>query len=162
MIKKLLADMQPRERQLVITAAALLVFFSAYLLLWQPYGGKRLQALRDNVAEQRATLAWMQQAALRAQQLRGGGVQAGNGQSLMTVVDQTAKNNDLSAAMKRIEPAGEHSVRVWIEQAPFDTLASWLDELNRRHGVHVELITLDREAGPGRVNARITLAGAGA
>jgi len=162
MIKKLLADMQPRERQLVIAAAVLLVFFSAYLLLWQPYGGKRLQALQVSVTEQRATLAWMQQAAVRAQQLRGGGVQAGSGQSLMTVVDQTAKKNDLSTAMKRIEPAGEHSVRVWIEQAPFDTLASWLDELNRSYSVHVQLITLDREAGPGRVNARITLEGAGA
>jgi general secretion pathway protein M len=159
MIKKLLADMQPRERQLVIAAAALLVLFIAYLLLWQPYGGKRLQALRDNVAEQRATLAWMQQAALRAQQLRGGGAQAGSGQSLMTVVDQTAKKNDLSAAMKRIEPAGDHSVRVWIEQASFDTLASWLNELNRSYSVHVQLITMDREAGPGRVNARITLEG---
>ncbi len=162
MIKKLLADMQPRERQLVIAAAALLVFFIAYLLLWQPFGGQRLQSLRDKVAEQRATLAWMQQAALRAQQLRGGAAQAGRGQSLMTVVDLTAKKNDLSAAMKRVEPAGDHSVRVWIEQAPFDTIAGWLDELNRNYSVHVDLITLDREAGPGRVNARITLTGAGA
>ncbi len=161
MIQKFLADMQPRERQLVVAAAALLVFFIAYLLLWQPFGGQRLQARRGKVTEQRATLAWMQQAAARAQQLRGG-VQAGRGQSLMTVVDQTAKNNNLRAAVKRIEPAGEHSVRVWIEQASFDTLASWLDELNRSHGVHVQLITLDREAGPGRVNARITLEGAGA
>jgi general secretion pathway protein M len=63
--------------------------------------------------------------------------------------------------MKRIEPAGDHSVRVWMEQAPFDTLAGWLDELNRSYGVHVQLIALDREAGPGRVNARITLEGAG-
>lgn len=162
MIKKLLDDMQPRERQLVIAAAALLVYFIAYLVLWQPYGGKRLQALQVSVTEQRATLAWMQQAAARAQQLRGGGMQAASGQSLMTVVDQTAKKNDLSTAMKRIEPAGDRSVRVWIEQAPFDTLARWLDELNRSHGVHVQLITLDREAGPGRVNARITLEGAGA
>lgn len=159
MIKKLLADMQPRERQLVITAAALLVLFIAYLVLWQPYGGQRVQALKDSVAEQRSTLAWMQQAAVRVQQLRGSSVPAAGGQSLMTVVDQTAKKNELSAAMKRIEPAGERSVRVWIEQAPFDTLANWLEELNRQHSVHVQLITLDREAGPGRVNARITLEG---
>jgi len=80
----------------------------------------------------------------------------------MAVVDQTAKKNELSAAMKRIEPAGDHSVRVWIEQASFDTLTTWLDELNRSYNVHVQLITLDREAGAGRVNARITLEGAGA
>ncbi len=159
MIKKLLADLQPRERQLVIAATALLVLFIAYLLLWQPYGGQRLHTLRDKIAEQRATLAWMQQAALRAQQLRGA-VQTGSGQSLMTMIDQTAKKHDLGTAMKRIEPAGDHSVRVWLEQASFDTLVDWLDELNRSHNVHVQLITLDREAEPGRVNARITLEGA--
>ena len=160
MIKKFLADMQPRERQLVIAAAGLLVFFIAYLLLWQPFGGQRLQSLQNQVAEQRATLTWMQQAAIRAQQLRGGAAQAGRGQSLMSVVDLTAKKNDLGTAMKRVEPAGDHSVRVWIEQAPFDTLAAWLDELEHSYSVHVQLITLDREAGPGRVNARITLDGA--
>ena len=95
MIKKLLADMQPRERQLVIAAAALVVFFIAYLLLWQPYGGKHLQSLQEKVAEQRVTLAWMQEAAVRAQQLRSGSSQAGSGQSLMTVVDQTAKHENI-------------------------------------------------------------------
>jgi len=162
MIKTFLAGLQPRERQLVIGAAVLLIVFIAYLLLWQPYGGKHLRDLQDNVTEQRATLAWMQQAAVRAQQLRGNSAPAAGGQSLMTLIDQTAQSNDLSAAMKRIEPAGDRSVRVWIEQAPFDTLTAWLEVLNRSHGVHVQTITLDREAGPGRVNARITLDGAGA
>ena len=162
MIKQFLADLQPRERQLVLAAAALLVLLLAYLILWHPYGGKRLQTVQDNVIAQRETLAWMQQAAVRVQQLRGNSPSAGGGESLMSTVDQTAKSNDLSTAMKRIEPAGENSVRVWIEQAPFDALATWLETLNRTHNVHVETITLDREAGPGRVNARITLAGAGA
>jgi len=164
MIKEFLAGLQPRERQLVIGAAVLLIVFMAYLLLWRPYGGKRLHDLQASVSEQRATLAWMQQAAVRAQQLRGNSaIVSSGGQSLMALIDQTAKGNDLSAAMKRVEPAGEHSVRVWIEQAPFDTLVTWLDILNRSHGVHVQTITMDREAaGPGRVNARITLEGAGA
>lgn len=162
MIKEFLAGLQPRERQLVIGAAVLLIVFIAYLLLWQPYGGKRLRDLQANVSEQRAMLAWMQQAAVRAQQLRGNStIVASGGQSLMALIDQTAQSNDLSAAMKRVEPAGEHSVRVWIEQAPFDTLTTWLEVLNRSHGIHVQTITLDREAGPGRVNARITLDGAG-
>ena len=162
MIKEFLAGLQPRERQLVIGTAIVLVVFIAYLLLWQPYGGKRLRDLQATVTEQRATLAWMQQAAVRAQQLRGSSTPvAATGQSLMALIDQTAQSNELSAAMKRIEPAGDNSVRVWIEQAPFDTLTTWLEVLNRTHGVHVQTITMDREAGPGRVNARITLDGAG-
>ncbi len=162
MIKTFLAGLQPRERQGVIGAAVLLLLFLVYLLLWQPYGGKRLSDLRDTVTAQRTTLTWMQQAAVRVQQLRGNNVATAGGQSLMALVDQTAQRNELGAAVKRIEPAGDHSVRVWIEQAPFDALAAWLDGLNRSNGVHVQTITLDREAGPGRVNARITLDGPGA
>lgn len=163
MIKEFLAGLQPRERQTLLGASIVLFLFIAYMVLWQPYGGKHLHDLQETIETQHSTLAWMQQAAVRAQQLRGNSAPASGGQSLMAVVDQTAQANDLNTAMKRIEPAGEHSVRVWIEQAPFDTLTTWLDALNRTHGVHVQTITLDREtAGPGRVNARITLDGAGA
>lgn len=162
MIKTFLAGLQPRERQGIIGAAVLLLLFLVYLLLWLPYGGKRLSDLQDTVNTQRSTLTWMQQASVRVQQLRGNNVATAGGQSLMALVDQTAQRNELGTAVKRIEPAGDHSVRVWIEQAPFDALASWLDGLNRSNGVHVQTITLDREAGPGRVNARITLDGPGA
>ena len=162
MIRAYLAGLQARERYLVLGAAALLVLLLIYLLLWEPFGGKRLQTLQDNVAQQRATLVWMQQAVVRVQQQRGATISPAGGQSLLAFIDQTAQQNQLGSAVKRVEPAGEHSVRVWIEAAPFDTLVAWLEDLSHKNRVFVQSITLDREAGPGRVNARLTLEGGGA
>ena len=48
-------------------------------------------------------------------------------------------------------------VRVWFEDVAFDNLARWMHELETRHGVRVTNADLERRAGAGLVNARLTL-----
>lgn len=79
------------------------------------------------------------------------------GQSLLGVADQSAKSGNLGPAMKRIEPEGQHSARVWLEQAAFDDLMLWLQGLKRDYGIHAADIVIERQEAAGRVNARITL-----
>jgi type II secretory pathway component PulM len=47
-------------------------------------------------------------------------------------------------------------VRVQLEAAPFDSMISWLETLDRRFGLAIESITVDRTSAPGLVNASIT------
>jgi type II secretory pathway component PulM len=47
-------------------------------------------------------------------------------------------------------------VRVQLEEAPFDTLVTWLATLDQRYGLAIDSITVDRAARPGVVNASIT------
>ncbi len=61
--------------------------------------------------------------------------------------------------MKRIEPEGQNSVRVWLEQAAFDDVIQWLQNLKRDYGIHTADIVIERQAAAGRVNARLTLEG---
>lgn len=159
-IKEWLDNLAPRERNLVYAGSVVLAALVLYLALWEPLANGRAQ-LREQVAAQRETLAWMQGAAAQIQSLRGATQQrVGTGQSLLALIDQTARQNELSNAVKRIEPGGQDTVRVWIEDAAFDTLVQWLDLLQQRYGVSVDTITLDRENAIGRVSARITLLGA--
>ena len=60
-------------------------------------------------------------------------------------------------ALKRVEPEGSNSVRVWLEGAPFDVLIKWLGTLSTQHGVDADTVTLERIEAAGLVNARLML-----
>ncbi len=156
-------QLAPRERRIITVGAALLIIFMVYLLVWDPLV-KHKHELRQSVKEQKALVAWMQQASQEAEQLRavkGGPVgKVPAGQSLLAVVDQSAKNSGLGTAMKRVEPEGQDTTRVWFEQAKFDELVAWLESIQRDFGIDVTSIVLDRQEQPGLINARVTLQGA--
>lgn len=153
-------QLQTREQRMLAAGAAALVLLLFYALVWSPTM-TRQQALRETVKEQQATAQWMQQAAREVAQLRAGRPNVGKispGQSLLALVDQSAKNSRLGPAMKRVEPEGQTGVRVWFEQANFDDLVLWLEALQRDYGVHIATLVVERQETPGQVNARVGLA----
>lgn len=159
-MKAWLESLAPRERLMVMAAAGLVVLLLVYALIWSPLrGGYR--AMQDTVAVQRDTAAWMQESALLLAQLRRNSSSAGQGlggQSLLSLADSTARAGGLAGALKRVEPDGSDSVKVWLEGASFDQLIKWLDSLAERYGVSADTVSVERTAdAAGRVNARLTL-----
>ena len=159
-MKAWFAALAPRERVMVIAAGAVLSLGLVYVVLWEGLAGG-VDRLEQSVQEQRVLKQWMEQAAVQAQRLRGasaGGPAAGAGaSSLLSVADETVRAANLGPAVKRMEPEGETVVRVVLEQAAFDDMVLWLGVLQRSHGVSVADLSVDRQAQPGRVNARLTL-----
>jgi general secretion pathway protein M len=156
-------NLQPRERVMLAGGAAALLLLLGYALLVEPYF-TAMERMRQDVAAQRETLVWMRQAAAEAKALRGGAtkrVAATGGQSLLALADTTAKASGLAAALKRVQPDGQRSVRVWLEQAPFDAMMQWLDTLGREHGVQVTGLVVEPLPAPGSVDARVVLEVAG-
>ena len=152
-------SLEARERMMVFAGATLLVLFLLYVLVWSPIHSG-YDALRNTVEEQRTTAVWMQESAQTLAILkRNGGktAQGLGGKSLLSVADSTARAGGLGPALKRVEPEGSDSVRVWLDDAPFDVLVKWLATLSTIHGVSAESATLERSAATGRVNARLTL-----
>jgi len=147
-----------RERLLVGGGAVLLVLLLLYVMIWEPIAGK-YTGLKDSVASQQQTLAWMRQASGQIKALQGtatGSAGGLGGRSLLAVVDQSARAGGLGVAIKRIEPDGTRSVKVWLEGAAFDPMIVWLGQLNKRYQIEPTIITLE-PVGDGRVNARLTL-----
>lgn len=162
-MKAWFSQLQPKDRRTLVIGAVISVFLLSYLLVWQP-ASEHLQALRQAVKEDRALLQWMQQSAQQVTQLRAvaapGAVNIADGQSLLAVIDQSAKSGNLGGAMKRVEPEGQNTVRVWFEQAHFNDVLLWLDSLQRSYGVRVANIVVERQDTPGLINARVSLEGA--
>lgn len=146
-----------RERLLVGAAAATLTAALLFLVVWEPLhdGVKRL---RGDVATTQALVAELSQARALVLSGRGGaGVIQGQGRSLLAIVDQTGKENGLGGAITRMQPEGDATVRIWLEQADFAALIRWLGALESTYGVAVIEAAIDREAQPGLVRARIAL-----
>lgn len=154
-----LESLAPRERLMVIAAAAAVLLLLVYSLVWSPLRGGYLE-LRDSVAGQRDTAVWMQESAQTLARLRqsGAGSKGLGGQSLLALADSTARAGGLASALKRVEPEGAASVRVWLDGASFDQVIQWLNGLADRYGVNADTVSLERVAdAAGRVNARLTL-----
>ncbi len=149
-----------RERLLVGGGAALTVILLLYVLIWQPFQASS-RRLRLSVAEQRAELVWMRQAAAEVKRLDSGSSArpADDGRSLLTLVDQTARSAGLGNSLKRVAPQGDDKLSAQLDAVEFDPLIRWLARLERDHRLVIVNLSVDRTATPGRVNARIIVQG---
>jgi len=158
-MKAWLMSRQPNERIALILGAVVLAALLFYLIVWQPLNNA-LANKRQNVAEQRSTLRWMEKSSMEVQayrRLQGNGNTTNNSEALLSVVDQTARSHGLRQQIKRLKPQGEDAVQLWLEQAAFDNIVKWLGDLTEKQSVIVDSISMDKQTASGLVNARITL-----
>jgi general secretion pathway protein M len=149
--------LEVNERRMLIGGGTLLLVMLLYVGIWEPLH-KKVESLRVSTAKQEAELAWMRSAAQEVKQLRGRGGQRAkpaSGQSLLSLVDRTAKSGRLGTALKRVQPDGEQKVRVWLEAASFDDTVRWLTTLETRHGISVVSSVFQALEDAGQVDARL-------
>ena len=150
---------EARERRVLVLGGVLLGVMLAWAFAWYPLG--RAQAtLATRLETQRQDLDFMQRAESELSALREQGGANGaerGGKSLLALVDATARASELGVALKRIEPIDDRRVRVEFADAGFDQLAAWLDGLQRDYGIAAEDVSIDRGAGEGVVDARLTV-----
>jgi general secretion pathway protein M len=153
------ARLSQRERRILIVAAVLVLVVLPYWLIWQSLS-ERAERMKRSVAGLYEDVAWMQTAARHVQGLSGdvrGTPPALADHSPLSVIDRTARQGPLSGTVRRVQPEGAGSVRVWVEDAPFDDLVRWLSELESGYGLRVTSLVVDRQPAEGRVNARLSL-----
>lgn len=150
-----------RERQWLIIGTAVLLVLLLYVGAWEPMQ-KSVADLRAANAEQRSLLSWMQTAAREVGQLRANErtpAQMASGQSLISLVDRSARATRLGPALKRVQPDGSRRVSVWLEAASFDDVMAWLASLETS-GVTVVSAVFEAKGestGQGRSDVRLVL-----
>ena len=154
-------NLSERERNLVYAAGALVAVALVYLVLVLPFqtSGKRMAA---RVAQKTAALAWMQASAPQAMAAAGAAQAGGGGDSLVVLVDRTAREAGLGNSLRDQSPDGNNGLRLRIEAASFDALITWLASLQQQYGVSIESATVGASTAPGFVNATLSLKHAGA
>jgi general secretion pathway protein M len=147
------ASLQQREQRVVAVGAValgLIVLVGGILL--------PLQSAVSNAVKGRETrredLAWMR---ANMPEIRASGnlIPPPTGEAPVVLVDRVARESGLASALRGTQPSTSGGVRVQLEAASFDAMMPWLDALDRRYGLAIESITVDRTPTPGLVNASI-------
>ena len=113
----------------------------------------------ERLANKEALLARLEQAATRLSPANRGSASAveGTGQSMVVVVDRSARNLGLGQYLTRNQPDGNTGIRVRFEGAPFDDLVTWIAEVQTRYGMTTVSANFDQTGAPGRVNCSLVL-----
>ncbi len=154
--------LEPRERLLVTTGAAVLAVVRYYLLVWEPLAKAREQATTQIAAEQALAAELAAATPLARQALgrssAGAAPISAQNRSLLAVVDQTGKAAGLGQGVRRVQPEGDDRVRIWLEGVEFNRTVRWLHQLETRHGMVVDSADMGAQSAPGQVEARLGLA----
>lgn len=159
-IKKYWIGLQPRERTILTLGALVVSVILFYALLFKPWH-KALNHMEVALPTLRTDLVWMQQ---QSQALKTGSVKQstaqlqGQGQSLLSVVEQTAKRANVSKAIQQMTPAQNSTeVRVVLDAVNFNQWLRWVDDLYKRYGVDIKQVTAERDEDvPNIAEIRVT------
>jgi general secretion pathway protein M len=145
--------LQPREQRVVAGGAVLLGLLILIGGILLPLQSAVSSAVKGSETK-REDLAWMR---VNAPEIRASANQlpVDTGEPPVVLVDRAAREAGLASALRGTQPNAT-GVRVQLEAAPFDSMISWLETLDRRFGLAIESITVDRTSAPGMVNASIT------
>jgi general secretion pathway protein M len=150
-------SLAPRERLLVSVGSVVVAITILYLCIWEPLSKAHSKREQDLAASQGLAQRLEAIAVVVQKSQSSGGAVINTGASLLSTVDQVSKAGTLGKPLTRIQPEGDHEVKVWIDGVSFEALVRWISELEGRYGISVQTADLDRDTLPGQVNARLSL-----
>jgi general secretion pathway protein M len=112
---------------------------------------------RTHLAEQQADLVWMRSMAPTLAAAGPGPAATPTNESLVVLIDRTARESGLAQALTGSQPSGKGGMRVQLENADFNLLIGWLSRLGSQLGVRVENASVTASGGVGVVNATVLL-----
>ena len=153
-LKQTYQRLSEREQRLVQISAMVIVVGFFYWVIWAPLN-QSLVTDRKALAAQQELLNCVQKNANRAIQLRGASTDTSTGTksfsgSLPQAINQTA--GGLNIAISRMQPQGEE-LQVWVDQASFNDVLSWLQALEKMGVSILDLDIVDANI-PGQVKIR--------
>jgi len=148
------AGLSARDRRIALIGgiAALLLLILAVLLPLQRHVGE----LAQRVEHKRDDLVWLRSMAPQLAGMRNSGPPPLR-ESLVVVVDRTARQSGLERALVGSQPSGDGGLNVRLEQTSFDALVSWLAQLRGSYGVRVDSAVVEAGNAIGTVNASLVL-----
>ncbi|HEB27691.1 MAG TPA: type II secretion system protein M [Porticoccus sp.] len=132
---------------------AVMVLFSSVLIPASDYKAEAEAHYRSSLD----SLNWMQVNRIYFSESNALHAQRDPGQSLLGLANKTAKGYQLS--FKRYQPVGDSGLSLWLDDVPFNKVILWLERLDKKHGIRVKEIAVDRQQKKGLVSVRLVLQG---
>jgi general secretion pathway protein M len=144
-----------RERRMVLVGGIVALMLLLFAVVMPIERGVSQSAAR--VERKQSDLGWMQQ---MAPALATAPQAPANPESLIVLVDRSARESGLGMALTGSQPSGSGALRTQFEKAEFNKLVDWIATLSQQHGVQADSASFDSVPdAPGIVNAVVTLRG---
>ena len=148
-----LDSLSERDRRTLLIGGVIAVLLLLYVVIQLD---SSVSSAHKRIVKKQTDLAWMRTAA--PELAATGGVHIGtNGQSLLVLVDSSARESGLASALAGSDPAGPGGLSVRLQKAPFDALIPWLARLSQQNGIRVDTASIETAGSPGLVNASLVL-----
>lgn len=151
-------ELEPREKLFVGIGTIVVAIAIFWGLIWMPLDKGHRDA-RERVTTWEQSLAELRPLASQPQPVNGSQSRPSVSptQSPVIIVDTTLRNRSLGQP-KRSQPT-PNGIRVEFENVAFDDLVLWLGDLSNQYGMEVQAgsLSVATQAGPGRINATLTL-----
>ena len=149
------ANLSARDRQIVqILGVVLLAMVLLGIIV--PLN-RNVAAARLRVSKKQNDLAFMQSVAPQLAAAGPGSGGATTAESLVVLIDSSARESGLGKSLTSSQPTGEKGLRIRLEKVPFDAMVAWLARLSQQHGVRVESAEIETAGETGVVNAGLVL-----
>jgi len=148
-----LDTLSERDRRMLAIGGALVALLLLYIVVQLDTS---VASAHKRIKKKQDDLAWIQVAAPELA-ASGSQINATGGESLLVIVDRSARESGLGTALAGSEPAGPGGLSVRLQKASFDNLISWLARLSQQNGIRIDSASIDTAGTPGLVNAAIVL-----
>lgn len=116
----------------------------------------KISQTRQRVETKQADLAFIQ-GVLPQLAAAGAAVNVATPESLVVLIDSSARESGLGKALTNSQPTPDKGLRIRLDRAPFDAMVAWLARLSQQHGVRVESAEIETAGETGLVNAGLVL-----
>ena len=153
-MKEWFAGLNQREQLSLLVLGVALALYLLYMVAWAPLAERRSELAVQNeaVAQSLQRVDAMVSEIIR---LREGGGASASRRNLTSLVNQSTGRHGLQVS--RLQPNSRGDIQVRMENAVFDDLVAWLDEVENRERLLVTEIAITRTGNVGRVNATIRI-----
>jgi len=153
-VKEWFAGLNQREQLSLLVLGIALALYLLYMVAWAPLAERRSELAVQNeaVAQSLQRVDAMVSEIIR---LREGGGASASRRNLTSLVNQSTGRHGLQVS--RLQPNSRGDIQVRLENAVFDDLVAWLDEVENRERLLVTEIAITRTGNVGRVNATIRI-----
>jgi len=144
-----------REKAIVGVALVVVLVLGVHALVIEPYQ-ERVSAVREQITQQRADLAWMRSAVAG---MPAGGLSASTPQisgTLANFIDQAVRRQGLAGQLSQMSPIGTDEVRMRYNAVDFNRLVSFIAQVNS-NGLDIKDIRISAADNPGVVDSSLVL-----
>ena len=154
-------NLEAREQVFVLIGATFVLVALIYFMLWAPLdrNHRQIAASVSNWEQSLAELRPLQALAMSGNSSQTTGAAQSGDQPPIIIISQTLQSRGLEQYRRRSQPTTGNGVRVEFENIAFDDLVLWLGDLSDNHAMIVQAgsLSMATQAGPGRINASLTL-----